>query len=271
MDSYLKDYLSPPKGKKSINSYKRKLLGDMPELTPVYKDSQSTTQWTGYSDSSDEEKHRRHDTESEEEDTQAQEDPQLEMIRNSVKIDEEGDLILPRHNREIQPTPANWLGAKPGDFMAPSLPSLEIGKNAATVYRNNTGKVVSKLDFRSKEEEIKALNQDRLQKWSGGVVQKSLKEARIKDFEEEKNKPFARYEIETDVDNEIKKRQRFDDPFKQFQDLDSNQKKRKIEKIKPVCEFTWSNRFGISPGYRWDGVDRTNGFESKWMSTHRIN
>lgn len=59
---------------------------------------------------------------------------------------------------------------------------------------------------------------------------------------------------------ELKAVERASDPALAF----LTKKKREKGPSKPVYKGSFPpNRFGIRPGYRWDGVERSNGFEKK--------
>eukprot|EP01027_Heterolobosea_sp_BB2_P023830 GEZU01035848.1.p1 GENE.GEZU01035848.1~~GEZU01035848.1.p1 ORF type:complete len:515 (-),score=130.80 GEZU01035848.1:36-1544(-) len=149
------------------------------------------------------------------------------------------------------------------------------GRDTETVYRDKHGRKMDPLQMHLAEQEAKKKKrpgeeEDELRKyeWGTGLVQKEQKEDLQKRLEEEKHKPFARYADDIDMNAELMDRDRWGDPMAGL--ISKKSKKSKKDKSsgeieKPVYRGPPPppNRFGIMPGHRWDGVDRSNGFEKQ--------
>ena len=155
-----------------------------------------------------------------------------------------------------------------------------LGKNAPTVYRDRTtgrvrdlaGESEVKVKKDLEEERLKEEKESKYKTWSKGLKQAEEEKERIEEVLHEMTKPLSRYIDDTDRDEYLKAKELDDDPMLQFM-----RKKRKDEQIlcatskgevifeKPLYRGPQGppNRFGIRPGHRWDGVDRSNGYEKK--------
>ncbi|KAF5299696.1 hypothetical protein FQA39_LY11491 [Lamprigera yunnana] len=145
------------------------------------------------------------------------------------------------------------------------------GANASTIIRDKrTGKIrdfEKEKEDRLKKEKIEEANKEKYSRWGKGLKQVEEYENKLQEDLLEMNKPLARYADDEDLERYLREQEREGDPM-----LDYIRKKRKkvdIEMGKPTKpqfdgEFM-PNRFGIRPGHRWDGVDRSNGYEKKWI------
>jgi len=135
-----------------------------------------------------------------------------------------------------------------------------LGKGADTIYRDKKGKKLSINEMIRSEE---GRQQEEEYEWGTGVAQKKIKEERKAYEEQQKDKPFARLPDDADLDSMYKDILRWGDPMAHLG--------KKNEKGKTTVEQRWKgaaplNRFNILPGKLWDGVDRSNGFEKKYLS-----
>ncbi|KAK9694795.1 Pre-mRNA-splicing factor of RES complex [Popillia japonica] len=116
---------------------------------------------------------------------------------------------------------------------------------------------------KEKEDELKA----KYAKWGRGLKQVEDATDKLNSELHEMSKPLARYADDEDLERHLKEMERDGDPMLQY--LRKKRKKQDVESGKPVRpqfegEFM-PNRYGIRPGHRWDGVDRSNGYEKKWF------
>ncbi|KAG0317741.1 hypothetical protein BGZ99_006127 [Dissophora globulifera] len=145
------------------------------------------------------------------------------------------------------------------------------GRDAETVYRDAQGRKIDRVQEKIDKAEAarrEIEKQERLMEWGKGLVQREAEIEKKRREEEEKLKPLARYKDDQDLNEELKERERWNDPAAMF--LSGTKKSKKAVRKYPLYQGDFQpNRFNIRPGYRWDGHDRSNGFEKSYFE--RVN
>lgn len=141
------------------------------------------------------------------------------------------------------------------------------GRGKETIYRDASGRIINvamkRAEARKKAEaeEVKEAAETEAQK---GDVQRAQREKRKEALSEAKFMPVSRYADDVNMNEELKDRERWNDPASQFL-----MRKREGKSVsgKPLYAGpAMPNRYGIRPGHRWDGVDRGNGFEKDYFA-----
>lgn len=139
-----------------------------------------------------------------------------------------------------------------------------------TVYRDKYGRKLDLEKLRqeellAKDERRRKLEEQRLV--SKGLVQNEEENKEAEFLRRQATLPLSIYHDNGAYNSELKGHARWDDPMKAY--LTSSGSKSTIKKRKKTKLYRGPppppNRFNIAPGYRWDGVDRGNGFEAKLL------
>lgn len=146
-----------------------------------------------------------------------------------------------------------------------STKSKEVEKVQEVVKLRDTTKADKAKEKAAKEAEMAAI----YSKWGKGLAQQEQQDQNLADHLHEMSKPFSRYEDDEDLEKHLKDQEREGDPMLNY----IRKKKKKQGGDGASGRPTYSgpepppNRYGIRPGYRWDGVDRSNGFEKKLIES----
>lgn len=205
----------------------------------------------------------------------ADELPQITGVVEDVPSAVSGGLLTKAQLRKK-------LGPKPTGQGQRLEDAEESARQQETVYRDASGR---KIDMKAEKAEAARRKREAEEKeakkmeWGKGVVQREEKERERATMEKERHRGFARHADDVELNEEQKGKELWNDPaaafltvcvpnsVRPFKYLTSAQKKRDKGPRRP--EYTGPtpppNRFGIKPGYRWDGVDRSTGFEQKYF------
>ncbi|XP_068274362.1 BUD13 homolog [Nyctibius grandis] len=143
----------------------------------------------------------------------------------------------------------------------------EESRFAETVFRDKSGRkrdlAQERLEQRRRAE-AQAERDEQYARWGKGLAQGRQQEQNVEDAVKEMQKPLARYIDDQDLDRMLREQEREGDPMAEFiKKRKAKESKEKKEKPRYKGPAPPLNRFNIWPGHRWDGVDRSNGFEQQ--------
>lgn len=169
------------------------------------------------------------------------------------------------------------------------------GQNEETIYRDKRGRKLDMLNEFMKQQSSAAEKEKQQQaiqeaqyEWGKGSVQRKQLEAVQQELVHLAQQPFARTADDPQLEKARKDALRDGDPMAAYfaskleqqqdaaleQQLQLQQQEASSGTLKTAAALAKPkykgptpppNRFGIAPGYRWDAVDRGNGFERKIM------
>ena len=147
------------------------------------------------------------------------------------------------------------------------LSDEQSGRNAKTMVRGRLAEAEARKEEERKKKEVPDEVKQKYEVWNKGVVQVKAATAQIEDDLHEMGKSLTRTVDDQDREAILKDREREDDPMAAYM---KKKKEKVFGKQRRYPQYTGpqppANRFGIRPGYRWDGVDRSNGFEKKLLT-----
>ncbi|KAI9557575.1 hypothetical protein GHT06_017403 [Daphnia sinensis] len=144
------------------------------------------------------------------------------------------------------------------------------GQNATTAIRAaKLRQIEAKQQVDKEKAEKIAKLQEAYQKWNKGLKQGEAQSTQVAEAMHEMSKPLARFADDEDLERLLREQDREGDPMAAYM------AKKKVKSggdgkgkaARPVYKGPAAapNRFGILPGYRWDGVDRSTGFEKMYF------
>lgn len=140
------------------------------------------------------------------------------------------------------------------------------GKGKETIYRDASGRIINvamkRAEARRKAEAEAAKAAAELDAQKGDV-QRAEREKRKEQLHDAKFMTVARYADDVELNDELREKERWNDPAAGF--LEKKTAGKSVSGRPLYKGAAAPNRYGIRPGYRWDGVDRSTGFENEYF------